>query len=340
MTGATGVPIFEKKNVLVTGGAGFIGSHLCERLLREAKVICIDDFSNSDLRNIEHLLQYPDFEFIKFDVNQPLDLDLFPELDKFKVKFQGIQEIYHLACPTSPKNFENLKIHSLWANSRAMLSTLDLAVKYKAKYVFGSSSVVYGDATDDHNIFAEEDEARQLNHLSPRGCYDEGKRFAETCIETYSQVYKIDAKIARIFTSYGPHMKLRDGLLVPDFILHAIEGKDLVIYGDGQMEQSLCFVTDTVDGLVRLMKAPAELRIVNIGSEEPIKMIEVAEKIISMTRSSSRIVYEDQLVFLTRKGMPNLRRAKEELGWLPLVRLEDGLQRTIDYTVANKEALL
>ena len=340
MNGATGVPIFEKKNVLVTGGAGFIGSHLCERLLREAKVICIDDFSNSDLRNIEHLLQYPDFEFIKFDVNQPLDLDMFPELDKFKVKFQGIQEIYHLACPTSPKNFENLKIHSLWANSRAMLSTLDLAVKYKAKYVFGSSSVVYGDATDDHNVFAETDEASKLNHLSPRGCYDEGKRFAETCIETYAQVYKIDAKIARIFTTYGPHMKLRDGLLVPDFILHAIEGKDLVIYGDGQMQQSLCFVTDTVDGLLRLMKAPTELRIVNIGSEEPLKMIEVAEKIISMTRSSSRIVFEAPLVFLTRKGIPDLRLAKEELGWLPLVRLEDGLQRTIDYTVANKEALL
>lgn len=340
MTGPSGVPIFEKKNVLVTGGAGFIGSHLCERLLREAKVICIDDFSNSDLRNIEHLLQYPDFEFIKFDVNQPLDLDMFPELDKFRVKFQGIQEIYHLACPTSPKNFENLKIHSLWANSRALLSTLDLAVKYKAKYVFGSSSVVYGDATDEHNIFAEIDEASKLNHLSPRGCYDEGKRFAETCVETYAQVYKIDAKIARIFTTYGPRMKLRDGLLVPDFILHAIEGKDLVIYGDGQMEQSLCFVTDTVDGLVRLMKASTDLRVVNIGSEEPIKMIEVAEKIISMTRSSSRIVFEAPLVFLTRKGKPDLRRAKEELGWLPLVRLEDGLQRTIDYTVANKEALL
>ncbi|MBP7992133.1 MAG: NAD-dependent epimerase/dehydratase family protein [Candidatus Magasanikbacteria bacterium] len=340
MNGTTGVPIFEKKNVLVTGGAGFIGSHLCERLLREAKVICIDDFSNSDLRNIEHLLQYPDFEFIKYDVNQPLDLDMFPELDKFRVKFQGIQEIYHLACPTSPKNFENLKIHSLWANSRAMLSTLDLAVKYKAKYVFGSSSVVYGDATDDHNVFNEDDEARKLNHLSPRGCYDEGKRFAETCVETYSQVYKIDAKIARIFTTYGPRMKLRDGLLVPDFILHAIEGKDLVIYGDGQMEQSLCFVTDTVDGLVRLMKASPELRIVNIGSEEPIKMIEVAEKIISMTHSSSRIVFEAPLVFLTRKGKPELHRAKEDLGWLPLVRLQDGLQRTIDYTVANKEALL
>lgn len=334
------IPIFEKKNVLVTGGAGFIGSHLCERLLREAKVICIDDFSNSNLRNIEHLLQYPDFEFIKFDVNQPLDLDMFPELDKFRVKFQGIQEIYHLACPTSPKNFENLKIHSLWANSRAMLSTLDLAVKYRAKYVFGSSSVVYGDATPEHSFFAEDDEARFLNHLSPRGCYDEGKRFAETCVETYRQVYNIDAKIARIFTTYGPRMKLRDGLLVPDFILNALEGKDLTIYGDSELQQSICYVTDLVDGLVRLMKAAPATKIVNIGSDQPLKMLDVAQMIINLTHSSSKVVFEAPLVFLTKKGIPDLRRAKEELGWLPLVRLEDGLQHVIDYTVANKEAML
>lgn len=336
----TQVPIFEKKNVLVTGGAGFIGSHLCERLLREAKVICIDDLSNSNIRNIEHLLQYPDFEFIKFDVNQPIDLDAFPELDKFRVEFQGIQEIYHLACPTSPKNFENLKIHSLWANSRAMLSTLDLAVKYKAKYLFGSSSVVYGDATDNHNVFAEDDEARKLNHLSPRGCYDEGKRFAETCVETYRQVYHIDTKIARIFTTYGPRMKLRDGLLIPDFILNALEGKDLVIYGDEKLEHSLCYVTDIIDGLIRLMNAGTNTSIVNIGSDVPLKMVDVANTIIKLTRSSSRVVFEAPLVFLTRKGTPVLTRAKEDLGWLPLVRLEDGLQMAIDFTVANKEALL
>ncbi|OGH64057.1 MAG: hypothetical protein A2821_03540 [Candidatus Magasanikbacteria bacterium RIFCSPHIGHO2_01_FULL_41_23] len=336
----TQVPIFEKKNVLVTGGAGFIGSHLCERLLREAKVICIDDLSNSAIRNIEHLLQYPDFEFIKFDVNQPLDLNAFPELDKFRVKFQGIQEVYHLACPTSPKNFANLKIHSLLANSRAILSTLDLAVKYKAKYLFASSSVVYGDATEDHNIFAENDESSHLNHLSPRACYDEGKRFAETCVETYRQVYHIDAKIARVFTTYGPRMKLRDGLLIPDFILNAIEGKDLVIYGNEQLQQTLCYVTDMTDGLVRLMNSGITTTIVNLGSDESLKMLDVAQGIITLTRSTSRVVFEAPLVFLTRKGTPNLTRAKEELGWLPLVRLSDGLQRTVDFTVANKEALL
>lgn len=331
-------PIFEKKNVLVTGGAGFIGSHLCERLLKEANVICMDDLSNSDITNVQHLLQYPDFEFIKYDVNEKIDLKDFPELDKFKVRFQGIQEIYHMACPTSPKNFESLKIHSLWSNSKAMLNTLDLAVEYRAKYVFGSSSVVYGRVSDENNFFSEDYEG-VVDHLSPRSCYDEGKRFAETCIETYKQVYGLDAKIARVFTTYGPRMKLRDGLLIPDFILNALDGRDLIIYGDGDIKQSLCYVSDMVDGLVRLMSTGPETAIVNLGLDEPYKMSEVAEKIIQMTNSSSQIVYEAPLVFLTKKGLPDLRRAKEYLDWIPLVRLEDGLRRTIEYTLANKENL-
>ncbi len=331
-------PIFEKKNVLVTGGAGFLGSHLCERLLKEAKVICMDNLSNSNIQNIDHLLQYPDFEFIKYDVNKEIDLSQFDELDKFKIKFQGIQEIYHLACPTSPKNFEELKLQSLWANSRAMVNTLDLAVSYKAKYVFGSSSVVYGPSRQSGQVFKESDEGI-VNHLSPRGCYDEGKRFAETCVETYRQVYGLDAKIARIFTTYGPRMKLRDGLLIPDFILDALEGKDLVIYGNGDMDQSLCYVTDMIDGLIRLMRSEPEVSLVNIGHDQVHKMGDVAEKIISMTNSSSQIRNEDPLVFLTPKGIPDLTRAKEDLSWIPLIRLEDGLQKTIDYTIANKEML-
>lgn len=331
-------PIFEKKNILVTGGAGFLGSHLCERLLRDAKVICMDDLSNSSINNIDHLLQYPDFEFIKYDVNKSIDLNDFPELDKFKVKFQGIQEIYHLACPTSPKNFEEKKLHSLWANSTAMVTTLDLAVKYRAKYVFGSSSVVYGPPRQDHKVFSEQDEG-VVNHLSPRGCYDEGKRFAETCVETYRQVYGLDAKIARIFTTYGPRMKLRDGLLIPDFILDALEGRDLVIYGDARLDQSLCYVSDMIDGMVRIMETGPEDVVFNLGSDQLIKMADVAEMIITMTGSSSQIRFEDPLVFLTPKGVPDLRVAKERLEWIPLVRLEEGLQKTIDYAIAYKEML-
>lgn len=338
MYGAPSNPIFEQKNVIVTGGAGFLGSHLCERLLKEANVICVDNFTNSSLENIRHLLQYPNFEFIKHDVTLPLDLEAFPELQKFKVTYQGVQEIYHLACPTSPKNFEQHKLQSLRANSNAMTATLDLAVRYRAKYVFASSSVVYGNPTDDKPYY-EETYQGVVDHLSPRACYDEGKRFAETCVETYRQVYNLDAKIARVFTTYGPRMKLRDGLLVPDFILDAIEGRDLVIYGDDSLQTSLCFVSDMIDGMVRLMKAPPQLAIVNLGTDQMVRMVDVANQIIEMTHSSSQIKFEDPLVFLTKKGIPELSRAKEYLSWIPLVRLEDGLRRTIDYTIANKEAI-
>lgn len=332
-------PIFEKKNVLVTGGAGFIGSHLCERLLKEAKVICLDDFSNSSPQNIKHLLQYPDFEFINVDINQPVDLEKFDELDKFKVKFQGIQEIYHLACPTSPKDFEKLKMKSLWANSAGMINSLDLAVKYRAKYVFTSSSVVYGEAAASSSVFKETDQGI-VNHLTPRACYDEGKRFAETCVATYNQVHGIDAKIARVFTAFGPRMKLFEGQLIPDFIISALEGKDLVIYGDESFSTSLCYVSDIVDGLVRLMAAEPEIKLVNLGGDRIYKMLDVAETIIKLTNSSARVVFEEPLMFLTKKGAPDLTYAKETLGWMPLVRLEDGLEKAIDYVIANKEALL
>lgn len=331
-------PIFEKKNVLVTGGAGFIGSHLCERLLKESNVICLDDFSNSSPSNIEHLLQYPDFEFINYDVNKPIDLNEFDELNKFKVKYQGIQEIYHLACPTSPKEFEKLKMKSLWANSSAMISTLDLALKYKAKYIFASSSVVYGEPSADSYIF-KEDHRGLVDHLTPRACYDEGKRFAETCVETYRQVYGLDAKIARVFTTYGPRQKLFEGQLVPDFIVNALEGKNLVIYGDENMSTSMCYVNDMVDGFVRLMAAAPEVKIINLGGDEVVRYGDVAKIILELTGSKSKIVFEPPLLFLTKKGMPDLHYAKENLGWMPLVRLEDGLQKTVDFAIANKEAL-
>lgn len=329
---------FQKKNVLVTGGAGFIGSHLCERLLREARVICIDDLSNGSIHNIDHLLQYGDFEFIKYDVNAPINLDGWDELDKFQVKYQGVQEIYQLACPTSPKNFEQFKLHHLWTNSQAMFSTLDLAVKYRAKYVFAGSSVIYGPPTPERHVFAEADQG-QFDHLSPRACYDEGKRFAETCVETYRQVHRVDAKIARVFTTYGPRMKLRDGQLIPDFIINALEGKELVMYGDADLDQSLCYISDLVDGLVRLMHAGPDTAVVNFGSEEVYKMVDVANRIIAMTNSKSQVVFKEALIFLSKKGTPNLARAKEELGWLPLVNLEQGLRQTIDYTIANKEEM-
>jgi UDP-glucuronate decarboxylase len=324
--------------ILVTGGAGFIGSHLCERLLRDARVICVDNLSNASIQNIDHLLQYPDFEFIKQDVNEPLRLEEYPELDKFKLKFQGIQELYHLACPTSPKDFESLRIEVLRANAMGVLNTLELALRYRATYVFASSSVVYGPPSKERYFFSEEDEGI-IPHFSERACYDEGKRFAETAVATYKQVHNIDAKIARIFPTYGPRMPLHEGLLIPDFILNAIEGKDLLIYGQDDLDHSLCYVSDMVDGLTRLMRSGPDVSVVNLGSDQIYKMTEVAEKIIAMVGSSSSIVFGDPLLFLSKKGIPDLRRAKEYLGWLPVVTLEQGLKSAIDFTIANKEML-
>ncbi len=331
--------IFEKKNILVTGGAGFIGSHLCERLLKEGNVICLDDFSNSDPQNISHLLQYPDFEFINWDISNPLNLEDFDELNKFKIKFQGIQEIYHLACPTSPKDFEKLKIHSLQANSISTINTLELAVKYRAKYVFAGSSVVYGDANDKKNVF-KEDDLGLVNQLSPRACYDEGKRFAETCVQTYRDFYGLDAKIARIFTTYGPKMHLFQGLLIPDFIINALDNKDVIIYGNDKLSTSLCYVSDIVSGLCDLMSSDPGVKVINLGSEDIYNVADIAKMIIKKTNSNSKIVFEDPLLFLTRKGAPDLYYVKNTLGWMPLVRLEDGLDKTIEYVSANKETLL
>lgn len=331
-------PIFEKKNVLITGGAGFIGSHLAERLLREARVICLDNFVTSSERNIDHLLKNPDFEFLKVDINTPFDLEAFPELARFKIPFQGIQEIYHLAVPTSPKQFDQYKIETLRASSEGTVRVMELARKYKARMVFGSSSVVYGPREPDHAIFKEGDLGR-VNQLSPRACYDEGRRFSETVVQTYGDVYGIDAKIARIFRTYGPRLRLFDGQMIPDFVLQALDGKDLVIYGDESFSTSLCYVTDIVDGLIRLMVASREIGPVNIGSDEDVKLIDVAKKIIEMTGSESKIVFEPPLVFMTPLGLPDIRKAKEELGWLPLVRLEDGLVQTIEYTKANRMLL-
>jgi len=327
--------ISGKKNIIVTGGAGFIGSHLCEHLLRENNhVICIDNFSTSHPRNIEGLSANPDFQFLRLDINQPFELESFKELAAFKIPFQGVQEIYHLACPMSIKNFDQFKVQTLLSNSLGNYYVLEAAVKYRAKILLASSSVVYGSRTEDHKIFHEEDTGC-VSHLTPRGCYDEGRRFSETMFETYRQVHGLDTKIARVFRTYGPRMPLFDAQLIPDFILNALDNKDLVIYGSENFTTSLCHVNDIVDGLVRVMKAPEGLGPVNLGSDLDIKMVEVAEMIIKMTGSSSKIKFDKGLLFLTELGLPDLVKAKS-LGWLPLTRLEDGLRKTVEYTKANK----
>ncbi|MBN1779203.1 MAG: GDP-mannose 4,6-dehydratase [Candidatus Buchananbacteria bacterium] len=330
-------PIFEKKNILITGGAGFIGSHLCDELIKTSKIICLDNFISGREQNIDHLLQNPDFEFIRHDITEPIDLESLPELEKFRVQFQGIQEIYHLACPTSPKNFEGKIIETALANSAGVKNTLDLATKYKAKFLLTSSSVVYG-PRDPKNEFFKESDLGLVDQLGPRACYDEGKRFAETLVSTYAHAYKIDTKIARIFRTYGSRMMIEEGHMLPDFVFNAIDDKDLVIYGDQDFISSFCHVSDVVHGLIKMMNS-GESGPINFGSDIDHKIVEVAEKIIKMTDSKSKVAFDKPMLFMTYLGLPDISVAKERLDWFPVTLLEDGLQETIDYFKAHKTFL-
>lgn len=330
-------PIFDKPNVLVTGGAGFLGSHLCEALLARAKVICVDNFTSGSQRNIEHLLRREDFIFLKHDVTVPLDLAAFPELARFKAQFQGIQEVYHLACPTSPKDFEDLRVETLLANSYGTVNALHLASQYGAKLLLASSSVVYGRRVQGGG-YQREDHYGIVDHLSPRACYDEGKRFAETAVATYRQQYRIDAKIARIFRTYGPRQRLRIGEMLPDFIVNALEGKDLTIYGDESFTTSLTYIGDIVSGVMKLMESD-EAGPMNFGSTEEYKIADVARRIIARTNSSSQIRFVDPLLFMAPQSIPDIGLARDRLGWLPVTRLDDGLQTSIEYAQAHRDLL-
>lgn len=326
----------EKRLAVVTGGAGFIGSHLCERLLADGnQVICVDNFVTSDVSNIESMLKNPDFEFIKADINLPLELESFPELARFKINVHGVQEIYNLACPTSAKKFDNLRIQTYLANSVGMRNVLDLAVKHKSQVLHASTSVVYGPRQADNARFKESD-LGITDHTSPRACYDEGKKFAESACFTYAQVFGLDIRIARIFRTYGPRQRLNDGEMVPDFVIDALEGRNLVVYGDEDFSTSLLYITDAVDGIVRLMRASVNPGPVNFGGDEDIHLSDVGRKVIAMTDSKSKLVFEAPLLFMTRQGLPALKKASDELGWIPLVRLEDGLKRAIEYTLVTK----
>lgn len=326
--------IFDKKNVLVIGGAGFIGSHLCDELIKTAKVICLDNFSTGDEKNIDHLLADPNFEFIKHDITQPIDLYNLDELQKFKIEFQGIQEIYHLACPTSPKNFQQNKIATLLALSDGIRNALDLAVKYEAKFIHFSSSVVYG-SRQDANQRIEENQFGNVDTMSERGCYDEGKRFAETMVATYQQVYQIDSKIIRLFRVYGPRMKLDDGQLVPDFIDNALDNKDLIIPGDENFSSSFCYVSDVIDAVLKIIDIQIEGPI-NIGSDVDINLTDFAQKIITKLDSKSEIKYSSSHLFITSLCSPNITKAREEIGWMPIITLDKGLDKTINDLRASK----
>jgi UDP-glucuronate decarboxylase len=329
----------KAKIVAVFGGAGFIGSHLCERLLETGcNVICVDNFSSSGQNNISHLLRLPNFEFIRHDITEPIDFEAIEDLHKFQVNVFGISEVYNLAVPTSIKNFEKFKMQTCLANFLGTKNTLDLAVKYKAKYMQFSSQVVYGNF--EKGDYVEENFVEGINNqLDPRACYDEGKRYAETLVDVYRETHNLDTKILRIFRTYGPRMLLDDGQMIPDFIVNALDAKTLMIHGDESFRTSLVYVSDVVEAALKLIDTDSHGPF-NVGNPEIHQIINVAKKVVEMTGSASTIEYGEKLLFLREGAFPNISKIKDEIGWFPLVTLEEGLQKTIEYTQAHKDLLV
>ncbi|HNZ86257.1 MAG TPA: NAD-dependent epimerase/dehydratase family protein [bacterium] len=329
--------IFDKKNILVIGGAGFIGSNLIEYLLEKNKVICIDNFVTGKFENIEILTQFPDFAFIKHDMSEKIDLESMSELDKFRIQFQGIQDVIYLACPTSYKDLSKFSVETIDANSIALKNALDLAVKYKAKFLFASSSAIYGNAEDVTEPIIESYYGK-TDHLEPRAPYNEGKRFAEMMVKTYHEKFNLDISIARIFSTYGPKMILGDGRMIPDFINNAMENRDIVINGDENSVSSFCYVDDLIDGLLKLIDSPV-FEPINLGHPDEINIKHVAETIIQIMGSNSKIVFQDDFENFQRKLFPNINKAKETLSWMPMTPLVNGLKTTIEHFQREKVKL-
>ncbi|MFH1890903.1 MAG: NAD-dependent epimerase/dehydratase family protein [Candidatus Kuenenbacteria bacterium] len=327
--------IIGKPNIIITGGAGFLGSNMAESLIQTSHVIVIDNFITGSQKNIDVLLQNPNFEFLKHDITQPIDLQKFPELKKFKINAHGIQAIYHFACPTSPRDHEKLAMEIIAANSLGIKNMLDLANQYKAIFLHISSQHIYGSSSA--NLPIKEDYMGKVDPIGPRSAYDEGKRFAETIVSYYQRQFNLNAKIARLFTCYGPKMAINDGRSIPDFIFNALNNKDMVIYGDEKTENTFCYVLDAIDGLLKLKKSSLSGP-VNIGHYEKIPLKNIAELIINLTQSSSKIIYQKPEWHVASYNIPDISLAKEKLGWFPMFDLETGLKRTIEYMKANLRA--
>ncbi len=328
----------KKKNILVSGGAGFIGSHLCEELVRQGhQVICLDNFVTGTRMNIEFLLQLPNFHFIKHDIVEPIDLESFPELKPLHLDTLGLQEIYNLACPTSYKEYKELPLETILTNSHGTRNMLEIAVRYGAKFLHVSTSSVYGEPLSTIKFF-KEDYWGYVSPIGPRSAYNEGKRFAESLVYNYGEYHNIQTKIARVFQTYGPRMRFDDARLIPDMIRAALKNEDLVIFGEEGKSTSFLYVSDLVEGLIKYMQADYG-GVLNFGYPQEVKIEEAAKIIIELTASTSKIVYEEAPPFIIKHGLPDITRAKDTLGWFPLIDLRTGLQKTIDYMKAQKDLL-
>ncbi len=305
-----------ERRILITGGSGFLGSHLCERLLQDgAQVLCVDNFFTGQKRNIEHLLGHPRFELMRHDVTFPL--------------FVEVDEIYNLACPASPIHYQRDPVQTTKTSVHGAINMLGLAKRLNAKILQASTSEVYGDPTEHPQTEAY---WGNVNPIGIRSCYDEGKRCAETLFFDYWRKHKLPIKVARIFNTYGPRMHPTDGRVVSNFIIQALLGEDLTIYGDGSQTRSFCYVDDLVDALIRLMGTADQVTgPINLGNPGEFTMLELAKIVIELVESKSRIVHKDKPEDDPRQRKPDISKAAEVLGWAPKTDLRDGLRRTIGY---------
>ena len=308
--------IIDQKRILVTGGAGFIGSHLCDRLLADGHdVLCVDNFYTGTKRNMMPFLDNPFFELLRHDITFPL--------------FVEVDEIYNLACPASPIHYQNDPVQTTKVNVHGSINMLGLAKRLKSKILQASTSEVYGDPTVHPQV---ETYWGSVNPIGPRACYDEGKRCAETLFFDYHRQHGLKIKVARIFNTYGPRMHPNDGRVVSNFIVQALKSQPLTIYGNGSQTRAFCYVDDLVDGLIRLMNTSDALTgPVNLGNPGEFTILELAEQILELTGSSSEIHYEPLPQDDPQQRNPDIRLAGEALGWEPKIPLKEGIQKTIDY---------
>jgi UDP-glucuronate decarboxylase len=307
---------YGRKRVLVTGGAGFLGSHLCERLLaRGNDVLCVDNFYTGTKDNIAHLIGNPYFELLRHDVTWPLYVE--------------VDEIFNLACPASPIHYQKDPVQTTKTSVHGAINMLGLAKRVRARIFQASTSEVYGDP----EVHPQVEEYRgSVNPIGPRACYDEGKRCAETLFFDYHRQHGLEIKVARIFNTYGPRMHPDDGRVVSNFIVQALEGRDITIYGDGSQTRSFCFVDDLIEGFLRLMDSPAEVTgPINLGNPHEMTVKQLAEAVVKMTGSKSEIIYKPLPADDPMQRQPNITKARELLGWEPKIKLEEGIARTIEY---------
>ena len=306
----------KKLKILVTGGAGFIGSHLCRRLLGDGHdVLCADSLFTGSKDNISDLLDSKNFEFLRHDIVEPLTVE--------------VDRIYNLACPASPIHYQFNPVHTTKTSVNGTINMLGLARRTKARILQASTSEVYGDP----EVHPQpESYWGRVNTVGPRACYDEGKRCAETLFFDYYRQHRLEITVVRIFNTYGPNMHPNDGRVVSNFIVQALKGEDLTLYGDGSQTRSFQYVDDLIEGLLLMMNSPAEFTgPVNIGNPDEFTMKQLAEKVLALTGSKSRLVYRPLPQDDPRQRQPDIRLAGEKLGWAPKIKLDDGLRRTVDY---------